>query len=158
MSKKEETSTEILSSIRNWIVFGVVLGLMMYAGTNGLGLAIVAGGMYLYQTTVDYIDYDVKGKERMPIMPTMTVSYPIDDCNYSEDEQLCYQMERIADALETPTKESEINKFIDSCLERDGAYNQISEYCKLQDGYAIYFVDWDIESDARIFDWLENPN
>lgn len=52
---------------------------------------------------------------------------------------------------------SDITKFISSCLERDGAYNLVSELCQLQNGYTIYFLDWDIESDKEVFDWLENP-
>jgi len=76
------------------ILYGVLIGSLLVAG----GFAVLIFG----QSVFAFISYDLLGNER-PKSPTYAVapSHPIDDCSYSEDEQLCFQMKRIADALET---------------------------------------------------------
>lgn len=53
---------------------------------------------------------------------------------------------------------TDLTKFINSCQEKDGIFNPVTGLCTLKNNYAVYFVDWDIESDKELFDWLGNPN
>ena len=82
-----------------WTFEIIMIGLLFFI--------LFAGQVY------DFFYYDVFGNEVVyPSSVGMLVTPPtsIDDCNYSEDEQFCYQMKRVADALESQNKPSvEIN-------------------------------------------------
>ena len=78
-----------------WTFAIVMIGLLLFI--------VFAGQVY------DFFYYDVFGNEVVyPSSAGMLVTppTPIDDCNYSEDEQFCYQMKRVADALESQNKPS----------------------------------------------------
>jgi hypothetical protein len=62
-------------------------------------VAIVFGFMFLVPIIYDVVVYDWLDYPRPTYSTPTTYNPPIDDCNYSEDRQLCFQMERVADAL-----------------------------------------------------------
>jgi len=86
---------------KNEIIMGILYGLLV--------VSILVAGFFLImifgQPLYNYINYDILGNERpKPPIYSVAPAYPIDDCNYSDDEQLCFQMKRIADALELQNK------------------------------------------------------
>lgn len=89
LEKRNKFNQEILDGVF-YAVIGIAIGVIV------LFTILIFGGM-IY----DFFSYDMMGNERLPTI-SGTVSYqnPIDDCDYSDDKQLCYQMKRIADALE----------------------------------------------------------
>lgn len=82
--------------VRNEITIGILYGLL------GAGLIVVGifAFMILAQPVYGFFYHDVFGYERVAMGTMVANKQPIDDCNYSEDEQLCYQMQRVADALQ----------------------------------------------------------
>lgn len=96
IAKAIERQNEMIEGI----ITGVFIAVVAIAVIILIFFFLVSGGFGL----VDYIHYEVMGNERVS-MGGVTVAWhdPIDDCTYSEDQQLCYQMERIADALENKT-------------------------------------------------------
>lgn len=78
---------ETVGSIVKWLIY--IFGI----GSVALLLFVMFAG-----PVSDYINYELLDK-KYPTMAT-TPSSPIDDCNSSEDKQLCFQMKRIADTLE----------------------------------------------------------
>jgi len=82
---------------KNEIIMGLLYGF--------LGASLLVAGFILIgifgQSVYDLFVYDLLGNERpaSPIYATIPI-HPIDDCSFSEDKQLCYQMERIANSLE----------------------------------------------------------
>jgi len=83
---------------KNEIIMGIMYGV--------LGSLLIILGFFLImafgQTVYDFFVYELLDNER-PQAPTYAVAQPepLDDCNYSEDKQLCYQMKRIADSMES---------------------------------------------------------
>lgn len=82
---------------KNEIIWGLIYGL--------LGAVLIIAGFILIgifgQFVYDLFIYDLLGNERPPAPTYATMATPpIDDCYFSKDKQLCYQMERIANSLE----------------------------------------------------------
>ena len=98
MSDKEPDN--YLMDIRDWIRVAVIFGIVFAVMLNGGGILIVAGMGFLH----NFIYYDVLGNEKYPYGYPSVPSYsPIEECDFSKDRHLCYQLSRIADALENKT-------------------------------------------------------
>lgn len=84
------------------IIYGLLAGALVI-----IGFFVI---MMIWQPIYDFFYFDVIGNERTSIGVGTAITYydPIDDCSYSEDEQLCYQMSRIADALESSQNKTEV--------------------------------------------------
>lgn len=101
MSKEELSPEERIANVLENFQSGIMLiiWVVLIAGIIILGFfaVMIFGGM-IY----DFFVYDLFGFEREYIgtVSANVASYPEDDCNYSKDEQLCYQTERVAKALE----------------------------------------------------------
>lgn len=96
-----DNSAEYLKDIRDWIKVAIILAVIFTFIYNGGGVAILYGIGFIYES----IYYDVLGNERFHYGIPSTPSYsPIEECNYSEDRHICYQLSRIADVLENKTK------------------------------------------------------
>lgn len=96
----DEEPENYLMDIRDWIRVAVILGLIFAIMFNGGGIAVLAGLGLLH----NFIYYDILGNERYPYGLPSTPSYsPIEECNFSDDRHICYQLSRIADALENKT-------------------------------------------------------
>ena len=95
LEEKNQITTDILQGILyGIIIIGIIFGSVTI-------LLIFGSSIY------GFFYYDIFGNERTyPSSADMavTTSTPIDDCNYSEDGQLCYQMKRVADAIESQNK------------------------------------------------------
>ncbi len=83
---------------KNEIIMGILYGILA-------SLLIILGFILVMafgQTLYDFFVYELLDNER-PQTPTYAVAQPepLDDCNYSDDKQLCYQMKRIADSMES---------------------------------------------------------
>jgi len=82
---------------KNEIIMGILYGL--------LAVSLLVAGFFLVmifgQSVYDFFIYDLLGNER-PAPPTYATipTEPIDDCSFSDDKQLCHQMERIANILD----------------------------------------------------------
>jgi len=64
-----------------------------------------------------------------------------------------------ADQVPVGFMDNVLFEFIDSCTNHGGTYNIQTKLCTLANGWAIYFVDWDLDSDDWIWDQLlENGN
>lgn len=83
---------------KNEIIMGILYGILAsFLIILGFILVMVFG-----QTVYDFFVYELLDNDRPPT-PTYAVAQPepLDDCNYSDDKQLCYQMKRIADSMES---------------------------------------------------------
>ncbi len=83
---------------KNEIIMGILYGILIASVLVAGFFSIMTFGQPVYS----FINYDMLGNER-PQSPTYAVAQPapLDDCAYSDDEQLCYQMKRIADSMES---------------------------------------------------------
>jgi len=83
---------------KNEIIMGILYGILT-SFLIILGFILV---MAFGQTVYDFFVYELLDNDRPPT-PTYAVAQPepLDDCNYSDDKQLCYQMKRIADSMES---------------------------------------------------------
>lgn len=99
----EKKKAEAIKDISD-IIYGLIIGIGIAVVIVGIGFVVVMFGGQV----IGYFYYDVFGNERIAIGATVAYQSPIDDCSYSEDEQLCYQMSRIADALESSQNKTEV--------------------------------------------------
>ena len=94
--KPDERIADALEQ-KNEIIWGILYGILA-SFLIILGFILI---MAFGQTVYDFFVYELLGNEK-PQAPTYAVAQPepLDDCYYSDDKQLCYQMERIANSLE----------------------------------------------------------
>ncbi len=88
---------------RNEILMGIIKGIL-YGSLIIIGFFVF---MMFGNQVYGFFYYDVLGNEDPFANIGISVpNNPIDDCSYSDDKQLCYQMERIANALENENLQS----------------------------------------------------
>lgn len=164
---------------KNEIIMGIMYGLLVVVLIFGGIFAIMIFGQAIY----DFFTYDLLGNERPP-SPVYAVAQatPIDDCNYSNDRQLCFQMKRIGDAFENDVLISENTLIIDdfdSVLQKKiilylmygNEHNQtkIDDSCYLtveyRNDWHSFTLDCELEDDfsyelmkmKNAIDWCNNP-
>ena len=97
-----EEKNEMFRTVGECLKYAIwTFGIIMI---GSLLFIVFAGQVY------DFFYYDIFGNERVSYQSgyatPVTPSEPIGNCEYSEDKQLCYQMKRVADALESQNKPS----------------------------------------------------
>jgi len=87
----EQDKADHIKDIKTIVMASFITAIAMIIILNGGVMVFGAVGLMAY----DYIIYEIVGEDR-PVIPTYTTSYvqPKTECYQSEDEPLCYMMEK----------------------------------------------------------------